>query len=117
MPENVSSLIGGMKDLGASRVRADDSSTGLLNARKAQGRQSVRKEGRVYVETDAQGNSIYYPAVHYEAGTAIGFPTKEEAIAANEMSVEDAKRAAGMDTPEVSGAETETAVPRRGNRA
>ena len=102
MPENVSSLIGGMKDLGASRTRADDSSTSLLSSRRDQGHQSVRKEGKVYIETDAQGGQIFYPAVHYENGDAIGFPTKEQAIAANDMSVEEAKKAAGQETPESS---------------
>jgi len=90
MPENVSSLIGGMKDLGASRDRADDSSPSLLNApdQKTKGI-NVHRKGNVYVETDENGITKYYPAKHYDNGIMVSFPTEAEAIRANDMSEEE----------------------------
>ena len=54
--------------------------------------QKPKKMGSVYVETGPDGNSVYYPASHYDQGIKIGFPTQAQAEQANKMTAQEAQK-------------------------
>jgi len=95
MPRDLNQMMeGGYKTMGGPTQPADDSAGRTIGAtdQNQKDQRGIKRDGNTYVETASDGSKVWYPAKHFDNGLRVGFPTKEEAEAANSMSEDELQR-------------------------
>jgi hypothetical protein len=109
---------GGYKTMGGPTEPADNSAARTIGATEetqTKDKRGIKRSGNVYIETQSDGTQVFYPAKHFDNGLRLGFPDKESAESANDMSEDEAKRFASAGSEQGQGLDQSVGMGRGGS--